>query len=161
MTTRKIYGGDINFNRIFRRILSIGFEYETQLITKLTHVEDYDEDGNPIKILFNSDTARDNIQDLEKTNLNEDDSDYEYYVVRQNETMELPLVKDDGNEDTESKFYVTNDIANSPFIKNLKNYCSNDVPKNDQYKFITDDGEHIILIFIIGMKQRIAVYLLM
>lgn len=141
MATRKISGGDINLNRVFRRILSIGFEYETGFLSKMTLVDDYDEEGNPIKILLNTDTARDNIADLESTTLDESDPFYEDYVLRQNETMELPLLDDAGKHDTNSKFHVTNDIASSPFLKYLEQYCSNDIPKNQQYKFVTKTGE--------------------
>lgn len=141
MATRKINGGDINLNRIFRRILSVGFEYETGFISKMTLVDDYDEEGNPIQILLNTDTARDNIADLERGDLDESDPYYDDYVLRQNETMELPLLDENGKRDTNSKFYVTNDIASSPFLKHLEEYCSNEIPKNQQYKFITKTGE--------------------
>jgi len=116
MATRKIKGGDVNLNRVFRRILSVGFEYETGLLTKLTLVEDTDEDGNPVNILLNTDTARDNIRDLEDTNLDETNPYYEDYLLRQNETMELPILDNQGKPDKNSKFYVTNDIASSPFL---------------------------------------------
>ena len=141
MATRKFRGGDINLNRIFRRILSVGFEYETNFLSKLTFVEDYDEEGNPIQILLNTDTARDNIADLERADLDESDPYYDDYVLRQNETMELPLMDVNGKRDSNSKFYVTNDIASSPFLKYLEQYCSNEIPKNQQYKFITKTGE--------------------
>lgn len=141
MATRKISGGDINLKRIFRRILSIGFEYETGFLSKMTLVDDYDEEGNPIQILLNTDTARDNITDLERSDLDESDPYYDDYVLRQNETMELPLLDDAGKPDTNSKFYVTNDIASSPFLKYLEQYCSNEEPKNQQYKFVAKTGE--------------------
>ena len=58
--TRKIYGGDIDKHNVFRKILSIGYELETQSLAKFTLITT---DNEKEYILLNTDT---NSKDYEK-----------------------------------------------------------------------------------------------
>jgi len=101
--TRKIHGGDIDKQNIFRKILSIGYELETMSLAKFTLITS-DNENEPI--LLNTDT---NSKDYEKMmklqNGNEkgerdedddnderdedDEDDYDYYANRLEETLEI------------------------------------------------------------------------
>jgi hypothetical protein len=146
--TRKIYGGDIDKHNIFKKIISIGYELETQSLAKLTLITSDNENES---ILLNTDT---NSKDYEKMmklqNGSEEDEeeedDYDYYANRLEETLDVDaytteslnkqtkqtktnrpkpaLVKD---EDT--TFLVANDLAVTPFTKYLNVFCNiNDTP---------------------------------
>jgi len=135
--TRKIYGGDIDKHNIFRRILSIGYELETQSLAKLTLITS-DNENEPI--LLNTDT---NSKDYEKMmklqNGSEDDDDYDYYANRLEETLEInaytteSLIKHSKQakrtqtklvKDEDATFLVANDLAVTPFTKYLNLFCN-------------------------------------
>jgi len=143
--TRKIYGGDIDKHNIFRRILSIGYELETQSLAKLTLITS-DNENEPI--LLNTDT---NSKDYEKMMKlqngseddededEEDDDDYDYYANRLEETLEInaytteSLIKHSKQakrtqtklvKDEDATFLVANDLAVTPFTKYLNLFCN-------------------------------------
>lgn len=123
-------GGDIHGKSVFEKILSIGYEMETTDLAKLTLTSE-DE-------FLNTDTAR---KDLAKINsdISEDDPYFNEYVLRQEETFKEDAYMN-GKVDKDIVFYITNDIANSPFVKELSKICSageetTSEIKNELYKF--------------------------
>jgi hypothetical protein len=166
--TKKIYGGDIDKNNIFKKILSIGYELETGSLSKFTltsNSEDGDED-----ILVNTNTV---AKDYEKLKANDEESEelfeIECYTTdslnKNNKNNKLKLVK---NKD--STFLVSNDMATSPFSKYLNSFCNftdnktnNEdeedadseelIDKNDLYTFETVKGETYKLNFDIWPKK--------
>lgn len=122
-------GGDIHAKTIFEKILSIGYEMETTDLAKLTLTSD--------DKFLNTDTAR---KDLAKLNsdISEDDVYFDEYVLRQEETFKEDCYVN-GKVDKDVVFYITNDIANSPFVKELDKICGTgeetDIKtKNEMYK---------------------------
>jgi len=122
-------GGDIHAKTIFEKILSIGYEMETTDLAKLTLTSE-DE-------FLNTDTAR---KDLAKLNsdISEDDDYFDQYVLRQEETFEEDFYVNE-KVDKDVVFYITNDIANSPFVKELDKICgigeeTDSKIKNEMYK---------------------------
>lgn len=131
-------GGDIHGKTVFEKILSIGYEMETTDLAKLTLTSE-DE-------FLNTDTAR---KDLAKINsdISEDDPYFYQYVLRQEETFKEHAYMN-GKVDEDVVFYITNDIANAPFVKELDKVCGagEETPseiKNEMYRFRmeNDSGE--------------------
>lgn len=99
--TKKLYGGDIDKHNVFRKILSIGYELETQSLAKFTLITT-DNENEPI--LLNTDT---NSKDFEKMMKlqngdgegegesdgdgegSQEEDDYDYYANRLEETLEI------------------------------------------------------------------------
>jgi hypothetical protein len=154
--TQKKYGGDINANSIFRKILSIGYELESSSLAKLSMI-DNSEHGEPI--LFNTDSLTKDYEIIKRIQNNDyTNEEYEYYANRLEEFVDADvyttaslnkttkLIKDNS-----STFLVSNDLSETPFIKYLKTICNlnddNDdddedlIDKNDLYTFDTDNGE--------------------
>jgi len=153
--TQKKYGGDINANSIFRKILSIGYELESSSLAKLSMI-DNSEHGEPI--LFNTDSLTKDYEIIKRIQNNDyTNEEYEYYANRLEEFVDADvyttaslnkttkLIKDNS-----STFLVSNDLSETPFIKYLKTICNlnddNDdddedlIDKNDLYTFDTDNG---------------------
>ncbi len=141
MRTFLNHGGDIHAKSVFEKILSIGYEMETTDLTKLTLRSD--------GIFFNTDTARKDIAKINDPDLSEDDPEFQDYISRQEELIaEVSYVN--GAVDKNVVFYITNDIASSPFAKELDKICGNGDPdettpseiKNEMYLFRPNaDGE--------------------
>jgi hypothetical protein len=137
----RTYGGDIHAKSVFEKILSIGYEMETTDLTKLTLTSD--------GIFLNTDTARKDIAKINDPDLSEDDPEFDDYTLRQEELIaEESYVN--GKIDKNVVFYITNDIASSPFVKELDKLCGNGdadetTPgeiKNEMYRFRPNaDGE--------------------
>ena len=73
-------------------------------------------------MLFNSDTARKDILEFQKFEENPEDIDYDI-IARLEEMVEDKIYDDNNQIDSNSSFYITNDIAMSPFIKKLSGIC--------------------------------------
>jgi len=113
--TMKIYGGDIQKKTIFRKILSIGYELETQSFAKLNLIGDYEErsidrtlsrsvsisqsknkskaiskKNNNLPILLNTDTVAKDYEVIKRIK-NDDytEEEFDYYANRLDEYMEL------------------------------------------------------------------------
>jgi len=134
--TLKFFGGDITARPSFKHILSIGYEFETANLSKFTHTEITEVEN----ALFNSDTARKDIDEFKSVDFAEDEDD-EDMLNRLEEVVELPAFSSNGKEDPNVLFYITNDIAVNPFIKKLYNECIEfeEIPKNELYSFRTLD----------------------
>ena len=112
MRNRKTYrckGGDITNQLALRKILSIGYELETASLTKLTlsdTIEPIESDGSPYdknggsinsesvpikRYLFNSDTARKDIEGFEA--IDEEEEQSEDMLLRLEETVKMPIFK--------------------------------------------------------------------
>lgn len=169
--TKKIYGGDIDKNNIFKKILSIGYELETGSLSKFTLTSN-SEDGTE-DILVNTNTV---AKDYEKLKANDEESDelfeIECYTTdslnKNNKNIKNKKSKLVKNKD--STFLVSNDMATSPFSKYLNSFCNftdnktnNEdeedtdseelIDKNDLYTFETVKGETYKLNFDIWPKK--------
>jgi hypothetical protein len=169
--TKKIYGGDIDKNNIFKKILSIGYELETGCLAKFTLTSN-SEDGVE-DILVNTNTV---AKDYEKLKANDEESDelfeIECYTTdslnKNNKNIKNKKSKLVKNKD--STFLVSNDMATSPFSKYLNSFCNftdnktnNEdeedadseelIDKNDLYTFDTIKGETYKLNFDIWPKK--------
>jgi hypothetical protein len=141
MRTFLNHGGDIHAKSVFEKILSIGYEMETTDLTKLTLRSD--------GILLNTDTARKDIAKINDPNMSEDDPDFDDYTLRQEELIDEESYVN-GTIDKNVVFYITNDIASSPFVKDLDKMCGTGDPdettpseiKNEMYRFRpNEEGE--------------------
>ena len=117
MTT--LIGGDISNISGLKHILSIGYEVECGILMKLNKSERSTSDEI---ILFNSDTARKDILEMQKLEENLEDID-EDIIDRLEETVDEKMYDDNGNIDKDAVFQITNDIAMSPFIRKLQSLC--------------------------------------
>jgi hypothetical protein len=154
--TQKKYGGDINANSIFRKILSIGYELESSSLAKLSMI-DNSEHGEPI--LFNTDSLTKDYEIIKRIQNNDyTNEEYEYYANRLEEFVDADVYTTTSLnkttkliKDNSTTFLVSNDLSETPFIKYLKTICNlnddNDdddedlIDKNDLYTFDTDNGE--------------------
>jgi len=137
-----LFGGDINKNKAFSKILSIGYELETSHLIKFTELnnEIYDELSNQsINILLNTDTARYDIDILLNYDEQSDEKKAEY-AHRLVELIELPTKKN-------TTFHITNDIADTKMEQTLKTICNNEYDKNIQYQYRTNDGKSYAIQF--------------
>ena len=133
-------GGKISESYVFNDILSIGYELEVSHLIKLSKVSN--DEGN--EVLMNTDTSRDDIDILESGEIPQNKA--EFYDIRSQEKYDLtpeenPFIN---SYDPNVKFYITNDIAETPFVKHLNKICpktDDDEDKNDIYEYITSDGE--------------------
>lgn len=106
--------GDITNISGLNHILSIGYEVECGVLMKLTETGD--------SVLFNSDTFAQDVVEFKKFEENPEEID-EDIVERLEEMVEDDIYDDNGEIDTNSSFYITNDIALSPFIRELTAIC--------------------------------------
>jgi len=115
-------GGDLQHN-LFDKILSIGYELETNSLSKLTLLPNTD-------ILLNSDITNEFYNQITNEPIEEDD----IYDLRRNEKVEYDVYTTKSLNstpivDTYSKFLVTNDIADNRFTKYLSNLCDDEEKK--------------------------------
>ena len=140
-------GGDIGKNKAFKYILSIGYELETSNLIKLTEM-DYVTDEQE-KVFTNSDTSRKDIDFI--LSIDNDPDEIEDYLNRQTEIVDIKI-----NENV--KFYITNDLAHTLFVKKLQKICTSipnpgaqddySIQKNNMYKYIKNNGEQYAINFI-------------
>ena len=133
-------GGKISESFVFSNILSIGYELEVAHLIKFTKLTN--DEGN--EVLMNTDTSRDDIDILESGEIPHGKA--EFYDIRSQE--KYGLLPDENPYinayDPNIKFYITNDIAETPFVKHLNTICKksdDDEDKNDIYEYVTSDGE--------------------
>ena len=107
-----IIGGDVDENRAFKHILSIGYEIETGNLVKLTELDTNYKTGKEEKILLNTDTTTANMDRLKDIAENEDNYSF---LERQEEKLGLDM------EDN-ATFYITNDMAETKLVLQLKKY---------------------------------------
>jgi hypothetical protein len=145
----ELKGGDISRDKIFSKILSIGYELETNDLIKFTKISQEDPDTNN-PILINTDTARNDIdkltavekrednktkqesegeghEDNDEVDDEEEDEDEEYYYD-EDAKMDLLLRQEETFEIPtgipDAFFYITNDLSDhSPIHIALKEIC--------------------------------------
>jgi hypothetical protein len=140
---RTLHGGDLSKMDGLRHILSIGYEIECGVLAKLTQTDI----GGELT-LYNSDSARKDIEELRR--LEEDpDADVEDYILeRQEEVMTDVILDRRGRPDKHAVFNITNDNAMTPFIRMLDKICYYDAEsadaaaeKNELYVFRDNAGK--------------------
>jgi hypothetical protein len=123
--TRKMErGGDIHKREAFKHILSIGYELETSSLSKFTLISETTKEGYPI--LMNTDTARKDLETLQKVSGEEEEDEDEennLLALRQEEEFEFNAYDRHKKVDKNVSFLVTNDIVESPFIRFLNKSC--------------------------------------
>uniref|UniRef100_A0A6C0IFG8 Uncharacterized protein n=1 Tax=viral metagenome TaxID=1070528 RepID=A0A6C0IFG8_9ZZZZ len=132
-------GGNINNQLGLDKILSIGYEVESTNLIKLTETQEY----LPDNVLYNSDSARKDMEEFKKLKNYEDDeyndtletaSDVSSIDADIEERMEEQPTAKMYNFDQENKedpgtiypnavFHITNDIAKPKFNRTLKALC--------------------------------------
>lgn len=124
---RTLHGGDLSKMDGLRHILSVGYEIECGVLAKLTQT-----DVGGEMVLYNSDSARKDIEELRR--LEEDpDADVEDYIMeRQEEVMTDVILDKRGRPDKHAVFNITNDNAMTPFIRMLDKICYYDVESADE-----------------------------
>jgi hypothetical protein len=174
--TKKIYGGDIySENNILRNILSIGYELETQNLSKFTLTTNSDGEEN---VLLNTNAV---AKDYEKLKANEEDTEELFEIdcyttsslnkYAMSKSKKKPKLSVNKN----TVFLVANDMASSPFSKYLNSYCnlntktttpdddSDDsedelIDKDELYTFETVEGDTYYLNFDINPKQDCGLF---
>ena len=111
-------GGDLFRNKAFKHILSIGYELETSALIKFTEISADLATGEPIHMLLNTDSSQRDINEILE-NTDEEDADFtdKEYVYRREEMLFLDVGKPDVS------FHITNDMAESLFLRKLQNIC--------------------------------------
>ena len=147
------YGGDLNKHESFKYILSIGYEFETHDLAKLSLLND--------SILINSTiTTRDmKIRLLSNNATKIDNNNYQIIDKHIDKSLKDILIYNeyfdeyDGIVDDNTVLNITNDIGSSNFDKilikhclkfedkNKINYYDEDIKKNTFYKFKSLDGK--------------------
>lgn len=116
-------GGDLQHN-VFDKILSIGYELETNSLSKLTLLPN-------TNILLNTDITNEFYSYIINDPIEEDD----IYELRRNEKVEYNVYKNKTIKnkkpsiDKNSSFLVTNDIADNRFTKYLTKLCDKEEKK--------------------------------
>lgn len=153
--TRKT-GGNIHKRFVFENIISIGYEFETSSLSKLTMITNYNEELNADeKLLLNTDTAR---KDLDKFNSVQDDKEEDEeenpdYVIRQEELIDVDAYEN-GKVNPNISFLITNDIANTRFVKQLNHLCEDyNANKDNLYYFRTNNNETYKINFIFWEEE--------
>jgi hypothetical protein len=147
--TKKMYAGDIEKHRIFRKILSIGYELETSTLSKFSLIGNSSDDE---KILLNTSSNAKDYEVIKKIqNDKATEEENEKYENRLEELFEIDLYttqsinKNKSNKlvkNENSTFVVANDVAVTPLTKYLNKLCNlNDdgkedlIDKNELYTF--------------------------
>ena len=150
----KIFGSGLVEN-IFQKIISIGYEFETNSLCKFTYTDHFGDD----EILVNTDSARKDIELFELDDYVFDEYD-EDIVLRNEETVSLPSYNFSSkskiqNDSNEVKFYITNDIADLSFKKILHEICGDEYLNNDMYKITTRDSAKDYLVHFVQTPQNL------
>jgi hypothetical protein len=159
--TKKIYAGDIEKHRIFRKILSIGYELETSTLAKFSLIGSSVDDE---QILLNTSSNAKDYEIIKKIQNDEStEEETEKYENRLEELFEVDVYTTESinkkkvnklvkNEN--STFLVANDVAVTPFIKYLNNRCNlNDeggeelIDKSELYTFESESGKKYTINF--------------
>ena len=157
-------GGDLDSNNVYKYILSIGYEFETHDLAKLSLTTDNVLEKNEKQgILVNSNNALRNMKEkvdiMEATKLD----DHYYEIMDEDlffhEYFDEPDTSSGKNKE-DGKYnvimHVTNDRGVTPFDDMLFETCSSlgdDVDKNDIYMFRTRDAKTYDINFTTEMKN--------
>ena len=132
----EMFGGDIGTDEAFRHIKSIGYEIETGDLVKFTKLDKELEDditGLTFQTLLNTDSASQDITILLNYNTQTKLIQEQY----ENRKDELVAIESGPN----TTFYITNDVAETALQKKLDKLCSNEYDKEDQFRYVAEDGD--------------------
>ena len=154
-------GGGLSNADGLRHILSIGYEVECGVLAKLTRtVLNID---NQNIVLYNSDTARKDIEDFQKAESGSDEQFEDYIFERQEEVMEDVVLDKHGHPNKNAVFNITSDNAMTPFIRLLDKVCYYDEEsenaadeKNSMYVFRDTQGTNYNIHFMMKSDQGCA-----
>jgi hypothetical protein len=132
-------GGNLR-HEIFSKILSIGYELETSNLSKLTLLPNS-------KILLNTDVTSEFYSHITNEPIDPDIDDI--YKLRRNEKVEYEIYTSESLKnstlevDNNSKFLVTNDIADNNLTKYLTKLCDKEEKKiiKDTLKYSKEDRD--------------------
>ncbi len=135
------FGGSLNRHPIFQKILSIGFEFESGNLIKLSSV--HNSESGDVK-LVNSDIS---IKSLEGLMLNDKARKIGNYIEVDYEDGKKMMEYFYENEDEDSevekkiKIHITNDLSEGDFVQLLRSKCKKleDLKKEDLYTIKTTD----------------------
>ena len=154
-------GGGLSNADGLRHILSIGYEVECGVLAKLTRTV-LNTDSQEI-VLFNSDTARKDIEDFQKAESGSDEQFEDYIFERQEEVMEDVILDKHGQPNKNAVFNITSDNAMTPFIRLLDKVCYYDEEsenatdeKNSMYVFRDTRGTNYNIHFMMKSEQGCA-----
>jgi hypothetical protein len=154
-------GGGLSNADGLRHILSIGYEVECGVLAKLTQTV-LNTDSQEI-VLFNSDTARKDIEDFQKAESGSDEQFEDYIFERQEEVMEDVILDKHGHPNKNAVFNITSDNAMTPFIRLLDKVCYYDEEsenatdeKNSMYVFRDIRGTNYNIHFMMKSEQGCA-----
>jgi len=154
-------GGGLSNADGLRHILSIGYEVECGVLAKLTQTV-LDTNSQEI-VLFNSDTARKDIEDFQKAESGSDEQFEDYIFERQEEVMEDVILDKHGHPNKNAMFNITSDNALTPFIQLLDRVCYYDEEsenasdeKNSMYVFRDIQGTNYNIHFMMKSEQGCA-----
>jgi hypothetical protein len=154
-------GGGLSNADGLRHILSIGYEVECGVLAKLTRTV-LNTDSQEI-VLFNSDTARKDIEDFQKAESGSDEQFEDYIFERQEEVMEDVILDKHGHPNKNALFNITSDNAMTPFIRLLDKVCYYDEEsenavdeKNSMYVFRDTQGTNYNIHFMMKSEQGCA-----
>lgn len=154
-------GGGLSNADGLRHILSIGYEVECGVLAKLTRTI-LDTNSQDI-VLFNSDTARKDIQDFHKAEAGDDEYIEDYIFMRQEEVMDDVILDKYGQPNKNAAFHITSDNAMTPFIRMLDKVCYYDTEsetaadeKNSMYVFRDTRGVNYNIHFMMKSEQGCA-----
>ena len=166
--TKKTYGGDICKNKIFKKILSIGYELETSSLAKFSLLSSSSDDE---QILLNTSSNSNDYGIIKKINVDDfTEEEYDKYANRLDELFEIDAYTSESINKNKinklvklknSTFIIANDIAATPFTKYLNKLCDfgdsgdddNLIDKNELYIFKSDDGNNYKINFDTWDKQ--------
>jgi hypothetical protein len=154
-------GGGLSNADGLRHILSIGYEVECGVLAKLTRTI-LNTDSQDI-VLFNSDTARKDIDDFQKAEAGSDEYVEDYIFERQEEVMDDVVLDKHGHPNKNAVFNITSDNAMTPFIRLLDKVCYYDEEsenavdeKNSMYVFRDIQGTNYNIHFMMKSDQGCA-----
>lgn len=124
---QKYVAGDIVKQNAYEKILSIGYEFETSSLAKLTGISE----GGKLAKLLNTDTARKDIEMLDDPRklVEESEEDKISYEKRKREELNIDMFKETGEkyDKNEATFLLTNDISESKFVKKISKICETEI----------------------------------
>ena len=137
------FGGSLKPNAIFSKILSIGYEFETDDLTKFSlHPNDH--------TLINSDIS---LRTLEK---NVKVIDHNYLQLHFSKELYKDYFYENRASDNKKniKFQITNDMGETPFVNYIAELREKlKIPKNEMFMFQTNDGKTFDIKFTEGLDN--------
>ena len=158
--SKQQYGGIINKSDVLKHIISIGYEFETHDLAKLSlheekylinsanNNEDMEEELRFDKNYFTYEAAMDLENDTDSSFFESDESKQSIKTAPTVPSGEIDaefveyMLEPRPKDGKKTKMAITNDIANAPFIKMLTKKCrGREKEKNSLYMYRTHQGK--------------------